>query len=330
MSIKKNLEDLPYVRPRGAHAPLAETMVMNQLADAWWAEYQAGENFTRDRAIPELPLRASDISTRCDRALFYKLVEAVKTNPSDAASVWRMRLGQLIHTEVETSMSKIFPSLHDAEGRKHGWWAEETVDLQPAGFPGSAHGDNVYYIHGEPKIVMELKSQGGFAFKMMTTTFKGEPDGPRWDHKMQAAMVAVALGAPQFMVCYIAMESTSPDLAAKMGMTAAGRFTAEWIYETADWREAVAAEAARQRRVLELARSFITPERTLQDEDHGVVLIDNPKRGNWNRLDRNGNIDKSGTTWQCGYCDFRDRCIDDGENSFKIGDEDAPEIEWPT
>ena len=320
MPINQSREALP--RAGGPNAPRQTTELAEQVAAQWWKDYQASDKFGRDRAMPELPLRASSISKRCDRALWYELAEVPKSNPPDAAGVFRMMLGQMIHDAADKALENMpnFGQL-DSEGRKHGWFVEETVDLRPAGFPGSAHGDIMWYEHGQVTIVAEVKSQGGFSFKTMTTTFKGPPEGPRWEHVMQAAMVAVAVGAPRILIVYFAMESLSPEMAASMKATEFGRFTAEWSYDTADWEQAVRIEAARQRRILSMATADfpLRPERSLSVDGipGGAVVSDPTKaRAPWAVYSpEDGRLQQAGTTWLCGYCDWRDQCTKDGPDS---------------
>lgn len=331
MPINKPIDDLPSAPRQGGQPPLRDgTLLAHQLADAWWVEYQAGPDFSRDRAMPELPLRASMMGMRCDRQLWYVLTETPESNPPGASNVWRMRMGQLIHTEVEKTIApnelvELTPYV-EGQGRvKHGWWAEDVVDLQPAGYPGSAHGDLIYYEDGVPTVVGETKSVGGFAYKICATNFKGVPEGPRWEHVLQAAIVAVAMDVPRIVTLYISPESVSPNLAKSSGLDEYGKFISEWQFDTADWAETVAFEVARQKHVLELA----TPN------DHGVAwmptrqlhhpdipagsIVDNPATGHHVQIDPvRGTVAHAGKAWYCGYCNHRDQCLSDGEEMTQV------------
>lgn len=329
MVVRDN-SDLPRKKNRAASAPLLGDTLMRRIAAKWWEMYRLGPDYTRDRAMPELPLRASAISMRCDRALWYSLVGMEQTDPPDAASTFRMHMGQIVH-ELITDAMKLLPDWQgiDDEGRRHGWYAEDVIDLRPAGFPGSAHGDLVYYRHGAADVVAEAKTEGGFGFKVLTTNFKGDPEGPRWAHTMQAAMAAVALGASKVINLYVAMEPISPDLAAKMDADEFGRFTAQWVFDLDDespvagvtWREAVAREAKRQVRILALA-DYTTdgqptpyrPERqlSLHDVPGGAIVFD-PAKGKWSITNlESGMVMVTGSTWMCGYCNWQQQCISDG------------------
>lgn len=323
MPINRDLSDLPAPPPRGSNAPLREgTLIAHELADRWWNEYQAGPDFTRESAMPELPLRASMMGMRCDRQLWYVLTGTPQSNPPGAASVWRMRMGTLIHREVENTMA---PNEFDETGKRHGWWAEDVVDLRPAGYPGSAHGDMILYDHGVSIAVGETKSIGGFAYKMCATNFKGVPEGPRWEHVLQAAIVAVATDTPLIVTLYISPESVSPDLAKSSGLDEYGKFISEWQFPTADWMETVAFEVARQQHVLDLATPnedgiAWMPTRQLHHPDiPSGSIVDNPANGHHVQIDAvTGKVKHSGKAWYCGYCSFRDQCLSDGEEMVPV------------
>src|SRR6185436_5348010 len=192
MPINEPHEDLPARRPNGnAPVPSDEQMIAAPIAAAWWEQFQAGPDFRRARAIPELPLRASAVSQRCDRQFWYSLTDIEPTDASDAASVFRMRLGSIVHDELDKS--DVLKG-HTANGHKWGWFPEEAIDLRPAGFPGSAHGDWIFYDDNQPLEVAEIKTVGGYGYKLMASNFNGPPEGPKWEHAMQAAIVAVAVG----------------------------------------------------------------------------------------------------------------------------------------
>jgi hypothetical protein len=354
MPINRDISDLPAAPRQGGSPPLRDgTLLAHQLADAWWQDYQEGPDFTRDRAMPELPLRASSMGTRCDRALWYSLTDTPQSNPPGAASVWRMRMGTLIHKEVDRTIA---PNVYaecpvhglghncmvvdisdgpcydcDQEGEcdtchlKHGWWAEDVVDLRPAGYPGSAHGDLILYEHGIPVAVGETKSIGGFAFKICASNFKGVPEGPRWEHVLQAAIVAVALKIPKIVALYISPEPVSPDVAKSSGLDEYGKFIAEWHFATADWVEAVEFEVQRQKHVLDLATPDADgvawmPTRAIHHPNIASgAIFDNPATGHWVKIDPvRGTVAKAGKWWPCSYCAHRDTCLADGEDMQQV------------
>lgn len=320
MPINKDRSDLPPAAGPLSPLPTGQTLIAGPLLTKWWEDYQKSPLFTKDSANPELPLRGSMAGLRCDRQLWYAITDEPKSNPPGVASVWRMRMGQLIHDEIAAGMAS---NLYNEDGKKHGWWAEDENDLTAIGYPGSSHGDLVYYDDGIPLYVAENKSVGGYAFKLMATRFNGPAEGPRWEHVLQAAMTALAIKAPTIVVFYVAPESVSADVAKSCNLDEYGKFTAEWQYPTSMYADDVTREVARQKRILRQATPFenttdqwiITrPERVLDHPDIPAgAYVDNPAAGRWVLLSaRDGSVVKSGSKWFCGYCDWRDRCIEHG------------------
>jgi len=307
-TIKRDNSHLP--RPsKAGHPPSTTPILMRTVAERWFEQHMANR-VPRPRAIEELPLRASDFAIRCDRQAFYVLTQTPETDPDGPASIWRMHLGSLVHADIDAAIVEM------PRTATTGWATEVDVDLRPAGFDGSAHADAVHFTNGHPDIVAEFKSTPGFGFKMMATNFKGPAEGPKFEHCLQAAVTAVALNAPTFIVGYVALENVSPSLAKSVGADDYGRFTAEWQFDTDEWRPVVEREAARQRRLLTAARQGARPARTIDQPDIPAgAFIDNVERGAWLTLNSEGSITQSGTTWYCDYCRFKTQCIDDGANA---------------
>ena len=98
--------------------------------------------------------------------------------------------------------------------------------------------------------------------------------------------------------------------------TEAQQVTAEWTYTPDEFGPIAEAEMERVDAIL--SRSLAEPaaiNRRVPDDDGRWWTVQTPKPGSSSptvRLDRDGNIVDSSTTWQCGYCRYRDRCIADG------------------
>ena len=321
MPIKKDLSELRRSRGELAPLPSAETLVAKPLLDAWWTDFQNYESPNAQKAIPELPLRASWFGMGCDRALWYSILGVPESNPPDMASMWKIRMGQLVGEEIGTALGK---NVTDANGWRQGWWAEPTTDLRSVGLPASSHSDLIFYKDNEPLYVAENKTMGGYPFKRKVGG-AGDAEGPTWAHVLQAALVAYAIGAPVVIVFYITPEPTSPAEADRRGMDEYEKFTAEWHYQVALIEPAIRQEIARQKRVLGYTESngegqVLLPERTLSSPEvpPGAVIIE-PARGKWVTYDPGtGNVVKSGTKWFCDYCRHRDRCIEDGPEMVKV------------
>jgi len=180
--------------------------------------------------------------------------------------------------------------------------------------------------HERAEIVVELKTQGGFGFKMKATNFKGNAEGPQHDHVMQGALAARVLGAPKLIVAYLSMENVSADLAAAYSVDEFGTFAAEWKFLVADLDPAIDAEIARIQRLTRFVAADVMPARELADPTVPVgAVIFNPRatptNGAWNLLDRDGNVAQAGQKWYCGYCRHRTQCVNDGAGQTGQGNE---------
>jgi len=306
MAIKRSIEDLPSAAPREGRPPARNNFVAEALAQKWFDEYIARGEQHLGLAIPDAgPWRASWAGKRCDRDLFYALRGDEESNPNTIADYWRFGLGKKVHEMLQEVVEGLFP---DAE-------SELDIDLRPVGIPGSAHSDLVFTYKGKRTLV-EIKTAGGFRFKMATTGMRGPAEGPSHGHVVQAAVAAAALGCEQVVICYLAMENLSPQMA-DFSDTEAGRFAAEWHFTTEALMPFVIEERDRVNAMLAHIEADTLPPRQLHDPTEvpvGAVVVDPlaPRnRGRWQLRDGE-DIADHGETWICGYCNQRDRCARDG------------------
>jgi hypothetical protein len=235
-----------------------------------------------------------------------------KSDPPGLADAWRMGLGTTVHEMLQTIGTELFAGDDDFENVK----SEVDVDLRPIGIEGSAHIDMVFTYKGK-LTVLELKSAGGFKFKMAATSFKGPPEGPSFGHIMQAALSAKALGAENVVIAYLAMENVSPSLAKAYTKSEAGRFAAEWHYTVEELEPWIEAEVKRIQGIAAVVKNdnAKVPPRQLCDPEiaPGAVVTD-PNHGVWVALESplSQTIIDTGDTWMCAYCDHRTKCIEDG------------------
>jgi hypothetical protein len=301
MPIHRNLEDLPRAHGPDGNTPARNNFVAEALAQAWFDEYLKLEEKKGGLAIPDAgPYRASYASTRCDRALWYKLTGVAETNPMTIADAWNYGLGTLIHEGLQPAVATVFP---DAE-------SEVVVDLRTIGMPGSAHADQII-VHDGHRTLVEYKSIGGFQFKIMATGFKGPATGPRYGAVLQAAMAAKAAGCTRIVIAYLSKENVSVGMASSYANTEAGRFAAEWHYTVAELEENIEYEIERVMGLLERADA---PPREIHDPEYPTgATIQAPlaDRAPWT-IAEDGIVLDTGTTWMCGYCNHRDQCKADG------------------
>jgi hypothetical protein len=319
MSIKRSVEDLPYAKPRQGVPPAAQPVVVHRLAEAWFDEYVEKGNLDYLAAIPELPYRASMAGTRCDRQMWYKLTSADATNPPTLSGYWRMGLGSMVHDALQATLTAEF--VGDTDDRLVKWEVEVDVDLRTIGIQGSAHADLVRYKRAtiddewQADLVVELKTVGGFAFKMAVSSMKGPPQGPKYGHVVQGALAAAGLGASKLAIGYLSMENISASMAHTVN-TDLDKFCAEWQYRMEDMADVVEAERIRITRILKQVDAEILPIRSIDDPlevSAGAVIVDFPpkRKARW-QVVVNDTIIDTGDYWACDYCDFKDRCVADG------------------
>lgn len=307
--IKRDISDLPRSQGDDGVPPSKNNFVAQRLAEAWFAKYQAEGHMDKARAIPELPYRASQASMRCDRQLYYALTNEPATEPFTVASAWAMGLGTLVHEHVQDAVQELFPNAI----------TEPTVDLQSIGIPGSGHADLIVDHDGD-RVLVELKTTGGFGFKDMATPHGGRPKGPKYSYLLQAGMLAAALGIDKVVIAVLAMESASVGIQRKYDLTDAERFSAEWHYHIDELMPYVEAERERIERVINDVRDDQLPARVLHDPEVAEgAQVTRPlsERAPWmvRQIDDNGNniVVEAGTTWMCGYCQWRTTCDQAGE-----------------
>lgn len=299
--IKKDISDLPLAERSEGTPPNDGNLIAEQLALAWFAEYRK-DGLDKARAIPELPYRASYASKRCDRQLWYAMADVPESEPLTITSAWSMGLGTMVHDRLQQVLATILP---EAE-------CEPDIDLRVIGIPGSGHADVVLRDYDT---LVEIKTTGGFAFKMMATSFKGAPEGPRFGYLLQAGMMAKALGVSNVVIAVLSLESVSPQLAEAYATTEAGRFAAEWSYTVDELDDVIEHEVERVNRIVDNIKNLVRPNRVLDDPEYpdGAIVTDPlAKRAPWVVADDDGHVVDAGQYWGCAYCPWQSRCAEDG------------------
>lgn len=314
MPINKDLSDLPRRGNRGM-APSPHPFIVEHLAAAWEKWYDA-EHGSREFAIPEAgPYRGSMASMRCDRQLYYAMSETPESNPTSLAGKFTLWLGQLIHAALQPIIVEAFP----------GSLTEQNHDYRKIGIPGSAHSDVeiVYELAPGDEVLAEIKTTGGFSYKMMATNFKGPAQGPRYGMVLQAAMAAKERGYSKLVILLVGLEPVSPSMAQSYADSDAGRFMVEWHFTVDELEDHITLEAERINAVAQLIEqnqtngeaTLMLPTRRLRDPEYpDGAIIQRPLVSDtpWTVTDEEGRVLDSGTTWMCGYCRWFDRCKADG------------------
>lgn len=130
MAVRRDLSNLPSAGDKPARPPSKNSIIVQPVAEAWHRQYLASGDDEYLPAIAGRRFRASWAGMRCDRQVFYAMAGVERSEPLSMASVWRMKLGNLVHDELGNLM--------DALG--DGWRTEIIVDLMPH-CDGSAHAD---------------------------------------------------------------------------------------------------------------------------------------------------------------------------------------------
>ena len=311
MPIHGDIQSLPRDKGEDGVPRSKNNFVAVKLAEAWFADHQRSGEMEYAPAMPERPYRASFASKRCARALQYAMAKVPETEPVTIASAWTMGLGNMVHDRLQNVVTELFP---DAE-------AETTVDLATIGINGSGHADLVLTHNGE-RVLVELKTTGGFSFKKMASSFKGKPVGPRFGYIIQAAILAAGLGINKIVIALLALEPLSPSLAKSYADSEADRFAAEWHYTLDELMPFVEAEVARVKRVEDAIEQGVLVRRVLDEPIYpaGAEVID-PTRdlAPWQVTNIDGAIVDTGDYWGCAYCSWRSRCVQDGTSETLNG-----------
>jgi hypothetical protein len=330
-TIKQSIGDLPRAPKSEGFPPAKNNFVAESIAQVWYEietgkrdpitiDLTLGGGYERARAIPEAgPFRGSAVASRCDRSLFYQLAGVPESNPPTLADAWRMATGTFVHDIIEAIAEILFADNPDVTDLV----VEPAIDLRPIGIDGSMRTDLAMTYKGKPTVV-ELKTVGGFKFKLATTTFKGAPEGPAFGHVLQGGLAAKALGAEQLVIAYLAMENLGKSFKVD---TEAARFAAEWHYNVEQLDGILALETDRIMSLVagvpdvddvdEGIDDVVLPPREIHDPElpDGAIATNpthNPGSGMWVTTEGDGTIVDNGTTWMCAYCRHRDLCANDG------------------
>lgn len=266
---------------------------------------RAGDD--KPHAIEGTRWRASMAGT-CMRQNAYYISGTPKSEPMGAEDYYRMQLGTDMHARIETILAARMPHL-EFEGK---------VDLRELGIDGSGHFD---MWDPQTKTLYEIKTINGFGFKKLAAW--ANATGPRFSHVMQAGLYGTVLGAEQVCIVYLNQEVISPNEQDKNSLEPIESWVTTFTIPIDDID--VAGEITRLKFVFD----------TLDDEELGLdavpryepemppaarVTQPKPVKGNapWVKLNAEGQPEKAGNTWRCGYCAWQTRCQKDldGNEAF--------------
>lgn len=239
-------------------------------------------------------IRHSDAG-KCARAIGYRAAGVADSDPMDLPGVWVTSLGTIIHEHWQNALQAAYPDA-DIEPR-----------LRIEGFDASGHADAVVTLP-DRKVLVELKTTGGFSYKKKVGD-RGEPEGPSYEHLLQASLNGLAVDADEIVIAYIATEAISKQAArGKKHLTELSRFCAEWTFTREQFEPLAHQEQQRLQAILGLLDDGLLARRVIPSPElpKGHEIVD-PSVGRWEvRTDRG--IEDTGTFWACTYCSFQSLC----------------------
>jgi len=342
MPVKRDLSHLPSPSSTPDSVPPdAVPRFGPLLAQRWQAEA-----VPLARAHESARFRHSDAGN-CARAIAYAALDVPASNPMDLAGFWITNLGRVIHELFQDELEKVYGpnvevevKVHEGERAGH---VDAVVSIPALHLPtcNKNQGSNAYAVEcdcgmRDHVISIEYKSAGGYKYKLAVGE-RGAPEGPSYQHIVQAALNAEALNADECVIIYGARDVISIQAAGrKAHIDEMLRFTAEWTYTREQYEPVAAAEKVRIDAILEMVDAGMLPARKIPDpEIPKRAIIVSPKDGTWVEYDAQGvHIVESKTTWHCAYCRWQNVCaktipgranLSDYVEVLQIGDHHAEE-----
>ncbi len=313
MGIKNDLTHLPSPAKTSGEGlvPDASPRFAHLLAEHWREEEQRKGDLAR--AHTDTRFRHSDAGN-CARAISYAALDIEASDPMDLSGYWNTGLGSRVHDLFQGVLSIRFGSQAvieqkvrsvDADGSGH----IDAVVRMPA---GDAPDD------GAKVVAVELKTVGGFAYKMAVGE-RGAAQGPKADHILQAALNAAAVDADEAVIVYLAKEAISVNVAARKGFDEITRFAAEWTLTREQYEPLAKAEAERITGILALVDDGELPLRRFPSAElpKGHEIVD-PTTGRWEVHGKEGEVLDTGTFWACGYCRWQSLCVNVGPGRVPV------------
>lgn len=310
MAIKKDQGALPAATPmskKGLDPDVPE--LVTPVIEQWYENYldrKQRENDQREREGGRAKYWAS-MSGKCLRQIQYQVMGFAESNAPSQADAYRFELGNFVHSQFQSVLAA-----KNVEGQME---ARNTFDVM--GEEGSARAD---VIVPDPEfegslMPVEIKTIGGFQFKMTACRFKGPPEGPKFQALRQLAMTCLAIEnaggrVDRAKIVYFATELVGANLVDVSVQGDYGRFVAEWTLDREDWSKRADAGLAEFERVETAERAETLVERYIPEE-RGIV--DDPATGDGLRYNTEGEITGSFKAWQCRYCPFQELCASHGQ-----------------
>jgi len=297
----RDLSDLPKAKPRaeGSEPPDPESRFGRIMVEAIHArEVERDKTFrnTENHGVDGARFYHSS-SGGCFRAVAYAALNVPESNPTDAPGHFITWLGGMLHDYFQKDLVAAFPGAE--------------VEVKVSGDSMGGHADVVIRLASmgvTTVIVIELKSIGGYAYKLAVG---GQHPKPRYSDKIQLALNAKRLNADEAVLVYLARDAFND--AENQDLEPMARVTAEWTYIPEQFVPIADAEIARIQHVFRLIDDEkMLPARIIPDPElpRGAI-IRNPiglkRKGEWVQ-EKDGKVLDAGLAWQCSYCRWQDLC----------------------
>lgn len=242
-------------------------------------------------------------SGKCARQIAYHVQGVEPDNPITTAAFWRMEQGNIAHDYWQGAAKSLLGD--DAE-------VESIATFMDGN--GSLHTDLIVHSEKYGKVAFELKTVGGYKFKLAVGLVGKEP-GPSPDHFLQGAVGAKAHDCDYLVICYISQENVNPKWAADAELHPAMEFSAEWMYPRETFMPYAEQEEKRFEAILTLVDQddvASVPRYVPLHMPKGARIVDIGK-AMWTKKDGEDIID-TGNVWggkYCVYCPFNETCAAD-------------------
>lgn len=291
MAIKRDLSDLPE-KPEGNDFPGVRPApkLVNAIGHSLGVLHDRREAQRDMSHGPDVRFRASDAG-KCIRALALR-EQGHEPEPFGVQTTWVFDIGHAGHDLAQKALTDALVDQDvnvEHEVRHHLHLSSGTV------------GCTLDTLVTEPKRIynIEIKTVGGYKFKLVTIGMRGRIEAPSYEHRLQAVMGGQAAGVDDTYLVYLAKENISNNIAADRGIEGAGQFMAAWHLDGDLASDMVDKEEER----LLMLDNGAPP---VVYDDKGVFMeVVNPVEGTTVYLnDRN----RTARTWRCDYCEFRSTC----------------------
>lgn len=300
----KDLSDLPKAKGgRSGLLPDTEPRFIQVLVDEWAKDHDENKPTALGTKF-----RHSDAGG-CGRAITYTAAGIPASDPMDLSGVWNVGLGSRLHDLWQAALLAKYPG------------AEIEVKVATQGADGSGHIDAVIKHEGRT-VAYELKTIGGWGYKASIGLAKGDAEGPKTSHLLQAALNGLGCDADEVVVGYLAKEAVSKAIAKSKNLSELERFCCEWTFTRDQYEELGRKEAKRVDGLLGLVADGTLGRRNVPYDMVPGAEIQEPATGAWT-VERDGVTEAAGKYFLCPYCRYQSLCARTGPGRIPVGEAEA-------